>query len=132
VWINLAMLPCLLFAADGPACLGCPPDGTVALHGGAHGHAAGHNRGEHEQTQRERDGDCGHDAQDCCGDLRIAQDDRAKKPAQPGKADVAAAGPPSPLVGHRLEAPRKEFATGPPDPFAAPRRLHLLNCVYLD
>jgi hypothetical protein len=132
VWINLAMLPCLLFAADGPACPGCPPDAAMAVHGSVHGHAADHGHGGHEQAQPERDADCGHGAQDCCGDVRIAPDDRAQKPAQPGKADFAAAGPASLVAEQRLEAPRKAFATGPPGPYTAPRRLHILNCVYLD
>lgn len=132
VWVNLAMLPCMLFAAGAPACPGCPPDHLGTGHAEAQGHPPGHGHAAHAAEETAGENTCGHDTQDCCDDVRMAQDERSKTPTKPGKGDLVAAGLPVIAQPHRLDAPRNALATGPPEVRVSSRRLHVINCVYLN
>jgi len=116
VWLNMAVAPCAMaFESADHDCPHCPPAEEHAM-AGHHGH------GEVERS-------CATMQSQCC-DLAEATVDTRNDNSR-NSPDVVYIS--APVVANLSPAPpRITVAADPPDPPPASRRLHALNCVYLD
>lgn len=135
LWFAIGLHPCAVAALSALECPHCPDDlhdtdtnaGAHALHGDGHAH------GHHDVAQQD-DPDCQTEASECCDVGDAAFDGRI--PGSPAKdsgdaGDVFAATP----IPYLNYVPADEARPDPPDRQSRPvggRRLHVVNCVYLD
>ena len=116
VWLNMAVTPCAMaFEAAEHDCPHCPPAEEHAM-------PEHHGHGEVERS-------CATMQSDCCDVVEATVDTRNDKfRTSPDVVYISA-----PVVaGLSPSRPQITVAADPPDPPPASRRLHVLNCVYLD
>ena len=118
MWLNMAFTPCAMaFESDDHDCPHCPPAEEHAM-AGHHGH-----------TEVERS--CATMQSDCCDLAEVTVDSRTEKSQFKSSPDIV-------LIDAALRADlalpmrRSVAAADPPDPPGPSKRLHVLNCVYLD
>lgn len=133
LWFAIGLQPCAVAALSVLECPHCPSDGESSGESAHAHHGDGHAHDGHGTVQQ-GEPDCQFDVSECCELDEAAFDGR--NPGSPIKdssdaGDVVAAAP-APSLSH---APADEARPDPPDRQSRPRggrRLHVINCVYLD
>ena len=132
LWFAVGLQPCAVAALSALECPHCPSDAHGSSDAHAH-HGDGQAHHGHGAAQQDEP-DCQFEVSECCELDEAAFDGR--NPGSPVKdssdAGEVFAGTPTP---HLTYVPADEARPDPPDPQSRPRcgrRLHVINCVYLD